>query len=212
VSRLIRIGLDLATASGSIANSWEAPMPLPDVTETEIVELIRQTIVYVHQQRERYLPLSAPLSPAQHKVLAPFFPSSVLGDARIVALQDEPIANPVFMSELKKRGFDLFMDMSHLNTATFVEVVVLQHTPTDRLVFHSLVHFVQYRVLGLQRALELYMRGILRTGIHVTIPLEAQAYELDRRFAEDPSAIFSVEDEVKSWAAAGRYQLGSDKT
>jgi len=180
-------------------------MPLPEVTETEILELIRQTNAYIHQQRERYLPLSAPLSAAQAKVLGPFFPASVLSDARIAALQNEPITNPGFLSELKKRGFDFLIDMSHLNTATFFDVVVLQHAPTDRLIFHGLVHVVQNRVLGWERALELYLRSILKTGIHVTIPLEAQAYELDRRFAENSTAVFSVEEEVKAWAAASRY-------
>ena len=64
---------------------------------------------------------------------------------------------------------------------------------------------VQFRILGLERMTELYVRSIVKTGIHVTIPLEAQAYQLDERFARDPAAVFSVENEVKAWAAAGRY-------
>jgi len=37
------------------------------------------------------------------------------------------------------------------------------------------------------------------------IPLEDQAYKLDARFAENPTEIFSVEEEIKACDEEGRY-------
>jgi len=39
----------------------------------------------------------------------------------------------------------------------------------------------------------------------INIPLEAQAFKLEERFAVSPLEIFSVEEEVRLWASAGRY-------
>lgn len=96
------------------------------------------------------------------------------------------------------------VDLHHLNVVSFLDVQVV-HTMSDRNLFHGLVHSVPFRILGVERAVKSYVRGILQTGLHVTIPFEAHAYELDARFAQNPSAVFSVEEEVKSWTAAGRY-------
>ena len=67
------------------------------------------------------------------------------------------------------------------------------------------MHLVQQRVVGLPRWIELYVRAVLKTGLHVTIPIEVHAYELDGRFALSPAAPFSVEKEVREWAGTGRY-------
>ena len=179
-------------------------MSLPQLSDAEIAALIQESIAYLRQQHERYLPLGKPLSSEQADTLRPFFPPAVLADARIVMSQDHPVPNPAFLAQLKERGFPLIVDLHHVNVASFFNVQVL-HSLNDRHLFHGLVHSVQFRILGVQRAVESYVRGVLKTGLHVTIPFEAHAYELDARFAQNPSALFSVEEEVNSWAAAGRY-------
>jgi hypothetical protein len=65
--------------------------------------------------------------------------------------------------------------MSHLNAMPFGEVVVYYETINKRLLFHGLVHLVQQRVLGLQKWLEMCVRTLLKTGLHVTIPIEVHA-------------------------------------
>ncbi len=55
------------------------------------------------------------------------------------------------------------------------------------------------------RYTDFYVQGFVKSRSWIAIPLEAQAYQLDTRFAMSPSATFSVEDEVKSWAEQGRY-------
>ncbi len=63
----------------------------------------------------------------------------------------------------------------------------------------------QMALLGMDRYTELYVRGFVKTRSWMAIPWEAQAYPWDSRFAMPSTAIFSVEDEVKSWAEQGRF-------
>jgi hypothetical protein len=62
----------------------------------------------------------------------------------------------------------------------------------------------QYRQLGIPRFSELYGRGFLNGGSYEAIPLEVNAYTPGGRFESDPRRTFSVEDEVRKWAAEGR--------
>jgi hypothetical protein len=179
-------------------------MTLPQLTDAETSQLIQESLAYLRQQHDFYLSQGKPLSLQQTEVMRPFFPPSVLADARIVMSQDHPVPNPAFIAKLRERGFPLVVDLHHVNVVSFFDVQVL-HTLNDRHLFHGLVHAVQFRVLGIERSVECYVRALLKTGLHVAIPFEAHAYELDARFAQDPSAFFSVEEEIKSWAAADRY-------
>jgi hypothetical protein len=64
--------------------------------------------------------------------------------------------------------------------------------------FHELVHAVQYEILGLDEFSRHYVRGIVEGDFdYYRIPLEVMAYDLDRRFADNPGAEFSVLDEVR---------------
>jgi hypothetical protein len=60
-------------------------------------------------------------------------------------------------------------------------------------------------LLGLDLYTNLYVRGFVKTRSWIAIPLEAQAYQLDTRFAMSSKAVFSVDDEVKSWTEKGQY-------
>jgi hypothetical protein len=83
---------------------------------------------------------------------------------------------------------------------------VVSHEPfTDRLLFHELVHVVQYEKLGLAGFAAKYVRGLLSGGSYVAIPLEMNAYELDARFVAAPTKVFSVTDEVQRWIRADRF-------
>ncbi len=86
-----------------------------------------------------------------------------------------------------------------------MDIIVFHDEITLRTLFHGLVHAVQMAFLGLDRYTDFYVRGFVKSRSWIAIALESQAYQLDTRFAMSPSAIFSVEDEVKSWAEQGRY-------
>jgi hypothetical protein len=74
-----------------------------------------------------------------------------------------------------------------------------------RTLCHGLVHATQMARLGMDRYTDLYVRGFVKSRSWIAIPLEAQAYQPDTRFAMSPPTLFSAEDEVKSWAKQGRY-------
>jgi hypothetical protein len=120
-------------------------------------------------------------------------------------LEEEAMHNPEFIAELRARGFEFLFDVNHLNAISLLEVIVFHREFNKRLLFHGLVHFVQQRILGLPTWLELYVRAVLKTGLHATIPIEVHAYELDGRFALNPAAAFSVQGEVQAWVDDGRY-------
>jgi hypothetical protein len=96
-------------------------------------------------------------------------------------------------------------NFSLMAAITFVDTVVSHETFTERLLFHELVHFVQYEKLGLAEFASKYVRGFLSGGSYDGIPLEMNAYELDARFAGVHTKAFSVSDEVQMWVRAERF-------
>jgi hypothetical protein len=92
-----------------------------------------------------------------------------------------------------------------MTAITFVDTVVSHEAFIDRLLFHELVHVVQYEKLGLPEFAAKYVTGFLSGGSYEAIPLEMNAYELDARFAAAPTTVFSVEAEVQGWIDAGKF-------
>jgi len=88
---------------------------------------------------------------------------------------------------------------------TFVDTVVSHEPFTDRLLFHELVHVVQYQKLGVAEFGAKYVRGFLKGGSYEAIPLETNAHELDSRFAATAANPFSAADEVQRWIDAGKF-------
>jgi hypothetical protein len=95
-------------------------------------------------------------------------------------------------------------DFPHMTAITFVDTVVSHSPYDDRLLFHELVHVVQYAKLGLNNFAAKYVKGFLSGGSYGAIPLEMNAYELDAKFAAAPASAFSANAEVEKWIAAGR--------
>src|ERR1700720_2909507 len=156
-------------------------------------------------QREKYAPRAIPLSAQQKKALAGFFLPEVLDGTRLLVLQGERVANPDFYPMLRSLGFKSLPDQSTMAAITFCVFVVSQEPFSNGLLFHELVHVEQYRQLGIPRFSELYVRGFLDGGSYEAIPLEVNAYTLGGRFESDPRRTFAVEDEVRRWAAEGRF-------
>jgi hypothetical protein len=92
-----------------------------------------------------------------------------------------------------------------MTAITFVDTVVSHEAFTANLLFHELVHVVQYAKLGLKEFAAKYVRGFLNGGSYEAIPLEMNAYELDARFAAAPQKAFSVVGEVQQWIDHGRF-------
>jgi Domain of unknown function (DUF4157) len=169
-------------------------MPAPKLSANQIEQLAGWVADYIAEQRNNFLTQARPITAEHRAMLAPYFPTDVLESVRVIRGR---ATEPSFYAQLRAMGIrnaPAFLQMAGI---TFQDVVVHVEPLTDSLLFHELVHAVQYRHLGLQGFAERYVRGFLSGGSYEEIPLEKQAYELEARFSADPAALFSVEQDVK---------------
>jgi hypothetical protein len=182
-------------------------MPLPKLSDAQIAWVVQQVAAYLGEQRDAYISRAVPLDSNQKGALQRFFPVSILDSARVVVLSRERVGNPPFYPDLIRMGFagNILPDFASMNAITFIDIVVSHEPFTSRVLFHELVHIVQYRKLGLAEFAAKYVRGFMSGGSYEAIPLEMNAYELDARFAAAPERPFSAEAEVRAWIDAGRF-------
>lgn len=180
-------------------------MAPPCLTSEQIAHVSGLVAQYITTQREKYTPRATQLLAQQKAKMAGFFSPQLLDDARLLVLSGERVGNPDFYPMLINWGFDNLPDQSAMGAITFSDTVVSHGPLTDRILFHELVHVEQYRLLGIPRFSELYVRGFLMGGSYEEIPLERNAYLLDGRYEKDPTLHFSVADEVAEWNAQGRF-------
>jgi hypothetical protein len=140
------------------------------------------------------------------KAVGDFFPEKLLNTVRTVVLKGVRIPPPPFYAEAVKMSGGKFPDFVHLDAITYQDIIVFHEEIVGRTLFHGLVHATQVSLLGLEKYAELYVRGFAKTRSWVSIPLEAQAYELDTLYAMEPKNVFSVEREVRSWLEGGKYE------
>lgn len=179
-------------------------MAAPFLTPDQVAQVSGLVFQYISAQREKYAPLAIPLSAQLQVALKGFFSSQVLDGTRLLVLRGERVGNPDFYPMLRGLGFNNLPDQSTMGAITFNDVVVSHEAFSNGLLFHELVHVEQYRQLGIPRFSALYVRGFVSGGSYEAIPLEVNAYTLGGRFESDPQREFSVDDEVRRWAAEGR--------
>lgn len=177
----------------------------PQLSSEQIARGVEHVCSTLSAQREQYRGLARPLSRQQLDVLSLYFSADLLKRVRIAELHGARVPIPDFYVEARSLGLDNLPEISHLESLTFIDTIVFNETFSERGLFHSLVHCVQIEVLGLERYAELWVHGFLKTHTHFTVPLEVQAFSLASRFLRPVPEQFSVEDEVRQWAAAGRY-------
>jgi hypothetical protein len=182
-----------------------APKRTSLLDEEKVVAAIDHMCQYLQDQRREYRPQGVPLSSDQHITMRPFLPLGLLAGMRIVELRNQRIPDPPFYAEAKALGLTNLPELAHMASLTYEDVVVFPGEITDRRLFHALVHTVQFKVLGLERYAELFVRSFLRTRSHVSVPLEMHAFNLESKFADNPHEPFSVEEKVRFWANQGRY-------
>jgi hypothetical protein len=182
-------------------------MPLPKLSDSESDAVIQQVIKYIDNQRQTYRGNASLLDNNQKTVVAPFFPQSILDSARVVVLGDQRVSNPGFYGDLITMGFEpgSLPDFTDMAAITFVDTIVFHQPIENRLLFHELVHVLQYEKLGVAQFAAKYVKGFLTGGSYESIPLERNAYELDELFAKEPGDAFSVRDEVQEWIDSGLF-------
>ena len=182
----------------------EKQVETPRLTSAQVAEVSRLVADYISAQRRKYAPRASRLTAHQRTTIDPFFSSELLDNVRLLVLHGERVPNPDFYPMLRSFGFKNLPDQNGMAAITFSDVVVSHEAFSDGLLFHELVHVEQYRQLGVPRFADLYVRGFLKGGSYEEIPLEVNAYGLERRFLRDPGQIFEVKQEVGRWASDGR--------
>jgi hypothetical protein len=167
-----------------------------------IALLIGQGQKWLKEQREVFRPHGRELPEQAMGQFSAFFEDRLLQKVRLVTVP--ALENPGFLEAyrplLAEKGLPM-LDFSAMAGITFDDTILL----VDRflggdpspVIFHELVHAVQYDLLGPDKFVELYLVGWLNQGFnYAAIPLEMAAYELQNRFAADPEAPFPVKDEI----------------
>jgi hypothetical protein len=182
-----------------------APSPASRFTEEQADAAISRVSSYLREQRELYFPSAEPLSRHQKAGMWPYFSAQLLDRIKIVQLSGERLPNPPFYEEARALGFSNLPEITHMQSLTFLDIIVFNEKVTDRTLFHALVHAVQFEILGLDRYTELFVRSFFSTRLHFSVPLEAHAFSLESKFVGTPAQRFSVEDQIRLWIRESRY-------
>jgi hypothetical protein len=173
--------------------------------EQQVAAATALVLAYLREQRDRFYPTAEPLSSEHKAVIRPFFGPGILDRVRVVELHGARLPNPAFYDDAKALGLTDLPQIKHMASLTFIDVVVFNDKITQRALFHGLVHAVQFQILGLERYTRAFVSGFLRTNTHFTVPIEAQTFALESKFAQNPEVGFSVEDQVRLWLKEDRY-------
>jgi hypothetical protein len=178
------------------------PRPLAAATrETALRLVIQQGVGWVRFQQRKHRAATRPMNESEWLQLSRFFDMSTLSTVSVAILPE--LENPRVVSLLRRLGMRDTLDFSTAAGVTYGDIILISQShegdvPSISLLFHEMVHVVQYRVLGVRGFIERYVRGWAENGYaYLTIPLERDAYALQRRYDENPQQVFSVEAEVR---------------
>lgn len=179
-------------------------MDLKNLPPAMVSQLVTMVEDYINSSQKKYAAQAVPLTDAQRTTMQPFFPAAVLDAARLCVLRGTRVSNPSMYAMAKMMGIRNLPDFADMAAITFVDVVVSHQEFTDALLFHELVHVVQYAQLGVKEFAARFVSGFIQGGSYEEIPLEKNAYALEGRFGQNRGEQFSVDDEVRQWREAGR--------
>jgi hypothetical protein len=172
------------------------------VVQQLIEYLMAQASGWVRAERELHRQRGRPLPARDFQALSGFLPSDLLAMVRVAEVPR--ITNPPFYADLQRAGIPMPLDFSVMAGITFEDVIVISRAasiPPQEwlpLLFHELVHVIQYSMLGVERFAREYIAGWAANGLrYEAIPLERDAYELDARYRQAPTQYFDVHREVK---------------
>ncbi len=146
---------------------------------------------------------SQPLSASAQEGVQGYFSDIDLDRVRIVVADPLSIGEPPFAGLVRRLGF-VFPSVKLTAAITFDYLIACREPMNHSLLFHELVHVVQYRLLGVDAFAKHYVNGFLVGGSYHEIPLECCAFELEGRFMAGKD-VFDVEAEVAAWMEANRF-------
>jgi hypothetical protein len=118
----------------------------PQLTEAQIREVAKWVAAYIAEQRAALQTKAKPIASEFRKVLQPFFPSHVLSAVPITCGR---ASEPRFYPQLRSLGIRNAPAFSEMVGITFENVIGHVEPLSPTLLFHELVHAVQYKHLGL---------------------------------------------------------------
>lgn len=158
--------------------------------------LIQEGTDWVRSRRDAHRPEARRFSDQEVEALERFFGSVILNAARIKHVPR--INNPPFYSMLPTSGLRL-IDFTQIAGITFIDTILIATErippgpPPFHLVFHELVHVVQYDLVGIEEFIKRYVHGWFTHGQdYASVPIERQAHELQARYEANPYFGFSV--------------------
>ena len=162
--------------------------------------MIEMGLPWLREQRNLHRAGSRRLTVEERLALRGYYDQRILGKVRVATV--DRISNPPFYNELKASG-NPTIDISGAAGIAFIDCVVIQKTlerhsvSWNSILFHELVHIMQFDILGPERHLELYLRGWMNSGYEYhRIPMETQAQRLESRFSRKEPP-FSVREIVE---------------
>jgi hypothetical protein len=169
--------------------------------EDLLTYLIEKGRYWVQEQRNHHRSSGRTLTEPEKAAFQRFFGEGILNLSRVKRVPI--IVNPGFYAELGAMGIPPPLDFTTMEGITFIDTVLIsdsehpQHEPLASLLFHELVHVVQYAWLGKDVFVERYVREWAEGGQdYFSIPLEKDAYHLQERYEAQPQQGFSVVAEV----------------
>lgn len=172
-------------------------MDLTKISPGLIGQVAGMVADYISGSRKKYGANAVPLTPEQRVAMQPFFPAEILDQTRLLVLNGQRIQDPGFYTMARMMGFRDLPSFADVAAVTFVDVIVSHEDFTDALLFHELVHVVQYAQLGVKEFGARYVSGFVTGGGYDGIPLEKNAYELEQRYSANKGQSFAVADEVE---------------
>lgn len=152
---------------------------------------------WVERRRRRHRPGAAPVAAEALAALEPFFPAETLAVARIAVVPR--LFGGRLLRLAERLGIPL-VEVDRILGITYLDTIVVPRSVADPIplptLFHELVHVEQARQLGPRAFVERYVRGWLDGGSYGDIPLERDAYALERRFRAEPGEPFDVAAEI----------------
>lgn len=177
---------------------------VPQPTAAQIAQAVGWLSTYLQEQREHYFPASGPLGAQQKASMWPYFSPALLEQVRVIELRGARVTVPEFFAQARALGFEP-PEITHMDSLTFLDVIVFNQELSERALFHALVHTVQIQTLGLHRYAELWVRSFIKSRTHFTVPLEVHAFSLASKFLHPAAESFSVEDQILRWIDDNRY-------
>jgi hypothetical protein len=179
-------------------------MDLKNLPPAMVSQLVSMVEDYINNSRKKYAAQAEPLTGAQRSTMQPFFSPAVLDSARLYVLHGTRVSNPSMYPMAKMMGIRNLPDFADMAAITFVDVIVCHEECTEALLFHELVHVVQYSQMELKEFATRFVNGFIQGGSYEEIPLEKMAHALEGRFSQNRGEQFFVDEEVKEWREAGK--------